>query len=262
MGIWDRLTGSALVSAVLGVSLLMSAPRASAQPALDPDAQAVLSAMTKYLGGLKSFSVEYSAADEVVTTDGQKLQFLHSGEITAQRPDKIRAVRRGAAGIAEIFLDGKQLTLFGKTANAYLQFDASSIDSAIDVVHNFGYDAPGADFLMSKPLDSSTTDITSGIHVGMAYIGGVEVHQLAFRGTDVDWQLWVTTGDKPLPLRYVITSKGIPGAPQFTLGMTNWKIEPQIDAAQFTFVPPSGARKLNPAAVAVNAVGDIVIKGQ
>ena len=25
-----------------------------------------------------------------------------------------------------------------------------------------------------------------------------EVHQLAFRGTDVDWQLWVTTGNKPL----------------------------------------------------------------
>jgi hypothetical protein len=67
-----------------------------------------------------------------------------------------------------------------------LKLDASSIDAAIAVLHKLGADAPGADLLASKPLDSSTTDITSGARVGMTFIDGIEVHQLAFRGADVD----------------------------------------------------------------------------
>jgi hypothetical protein len=158
------------VSALLAVCLLVLTPSARAQPTVDADAQGVLAAMSSYVGGLKSFSVDHFAVDEVVTPEGQKLQFFHSGEIMVQRPDKLYITRKGAAGAVEVFLDGKALTLFSKTANAYLKLDASSIEA----------DAPGADLLASKPLDSSTTDITSGAHVGMTFIDGIEVHQLAF----------------------------------------------------------------------------------
>lgn len=253
---------SILLSAALGLSALASHPDARAQQALDPDAQAVLGAMSKYLGGLKSFTVEYSAADEVITADGRKLQFLHSGEIALQRPGRLHAARKGAAGAAEIFLDGKTLFLYGNAANAFLQLDASSVDPAVDAVHKLGFDAPGADFLSDKPLDPSTTDMISGTHVGMTFVDGVEVHQLAFRGTDVDWQLWVTSGDKPLPVRYVVTTKSAASLPQFILEMRRWNVAPQIDAARFTFVMPQGATKLDPASVSVNAIGDLTIKGK
>jgi hypothetical protein len=255
-------TRSILVSAVMGLLILSGAPSADAQSAVDADAQSVLKSMSAYLGGLKNFSVEYSSVDEVVTPEGQKLQFLHSGEITVQRPNKLYAIRRGAAGVAEIFLDGTELALYAKGANAYLQLDAPSIDGALDVVHNLGFDAPGADLLASRPLDSSNTDMTSGAHIGMTYIDGIEVHQLAFRGKDVDWQLWVTAGDKPLPVRYVVTTKGIASSPQYTLQLRNWNTAPQIDAAHFTFTPPQGAKKLEPASVTVNAIGDMTIKGK
>ena len=259
---WFRFTGSGLLAAVLGLWVLGSTHHALAQPAIDPDAQKVLSAMSSYLGSLKGFSVEYAAVDEVVTPEGQKLQFLHSGDIIVQRPNKLYAIRKGAAGNSEIFLDGKTLALYSKNANAYLQLDESSIEQAVDTVHNLGFDAPGADLLAARPLDSSTTDVVSGDHVGMTYIDGVQVHQLAFRGKEVDWQLWVTTGDKPLPVRYVVTTKWFTGAPQFTLQLKNWNTSPQSDAARFTFAPPQGARKLDPASVAVNAIGDMTIKGK
>jgi hypothetical protein len=206
--------------------------------------------------------VEYSSVDEITTPESQKLQFLHSGKIVVRRPDKLYATREGAAGIAEVFLDAKGLTLFTKKANAYLQYDASSIDAAVDVVHNLGFDAPGADLLAPKPLDSSTTDVTSGTHIGMTIVNGAEVHQLAFHGKDVDWQLWVTTGDKPLPVRYVITTKTIASAPQYTLELKNWSAAAEIDAGQFAFTPPQGAKKLSPNSVSVNAIGDIAIKGE
>jgi len=251
-----------LVFAVIGLCTLALAPSARAQPAIDHDAQTVLAAMSSYLSGLKSFSVEYAAVDEIVTPKGEKLQFLHSGEIVVQRPDKLYAIRRGAAGTSELFLDGKELTLFSKNANAYLQLAASNIDAAVEAVHKLGFDAPGADLLTSKPLDSSTMDISSGAHIGMTFIDGVEVHQLAFRGADVDWQLWVTAGDKALPLRYVITTKSVAGAPQYTLELRNWNTAPQIDVARFTLVPLQGATKIDPNSVTVNAIGDLTVKSR
>jgi hypothetical protein len=255
-------TRAVSVSAVAGVCAFALPPTSGAQTNVDPDAQSVLAGVSNHLGGLGRFSVEYSAVDEVVTPEGQKLQFLHSGEIVVQRPDRLYATRRGAAGTAEVFLDGTGLTLFAAKANAYLHLAASGIDAAIGTVHNLGFDAPGADLLASKPLDSSTSDIASGAHIGMTSIDGVEVHQLAFRGAEVDWQLWVTAGDKPLPVRYVITTKAIAGAPQYTLQLRNWNAAPQIDAARFTFAPPQGARRLEPASVTVNAIGDMTVKGE
>lgn len=123
---WAYVAKTVSVTAVAAVCAL--APSARAQPAFDVNSQSVLTTMAQYVGGLQSFSTDYAAIDEVVTTEGQKLQFLHSGEVLVQRPNKLYVIRRGAAGEAELFLDGKTLTLYVKNANAYLQLDASSID--------------------------------------------------------------------------------------------------------------------------------------
>ncbi|WP_158287752.1 DUF2092 domain-containing protein [Falsiroseomonas bella] len=256
----SRVRTAALAAAVVAAGILGAPTSLRAQGAIDADARSVLDAMSKYLGGLRSFSVAYAAVDEVVTTEGQKLQFLHAGELLVQRPDRLHAVRRGAAGVAEMVLDSRELILFGREANAFLRLPAPSIAAAVEAVHRMGFDAPGADLLAERPLDSATTDIVSGAHVGMTFIDGVEVHQLAFRGAEVDWQLWVTSGDRPLPVRYVITTKTIPGGPQYTLQLTNWNVAPQADPARFVFTPPSGARQLDPASVTANAVGDMVIR--
>ena len=47
---------------------------------------------------------------------------LHSGQLTLQRPDRFHAVRRGATGTVEMFLDGSRLTLFAEAAKAYCSF--------------------------------------------------------------------------------------------------------------------------------------------
>lgn len=260
VGAWSGLRTAAPVAA-LAVACVLAAPAAPrAQDGVDADARGVLSAMSAYLGGLRSFSVDYAAVDEVVTTDGQRLQFLHSGGFTVQRPDRLRATRRGAAGTAEMVLDGKDLVMFGRDANAYLRLPAPSIAAAVETMHRLGFDAPGADLLADRPLDSATTDVTSGVHVGMTSIDGAEVHHLAFRGTEVDWQLWVMAGERPLPLRYVITSTSVAGGPQYTLDLRNWNVAPAADPARFVFAPPAGARQLDPSSVTVNVIGDMVIR--
>ncbi len=256
------VTKFALAAGFLLVLGAGSVPQAKADPVLDADTQQVLSAMSTYLGGLASFSVDYATADEVLTTDGQKLQFLHGGSMTLRRPGQMHATRKGAAGSADIVLDGKTITLFGKQANAYVQIPAASIDEGVDAIHKLGFDAPGADLIVSKPFDLSTADINTGVHVGMTFIDGIEAHQLAFRGSEVDSQLWVAAGDKPVPLRYVVTTKWTTAAPQFTLELHNWNLAPAIDGTAFSFTPPAGATALDPASVTANAIGDMTIKGK
>jgi hypothetical protein len=248
--------------AMLCVCLLGASMPGQAQGRLDDDARRVLSELITSLNGLERFSVEYSAVDEVVTQEGEKLQFLHSGVITVQRPDRVYAQRRGAAGAAELFFNGQTVSMFGQEAQAYLQLPASSIVAAVDAVRALGFDAPGADLILPNPFDDATTDLRAGVHVGMTFIDGVEVHHLAFRGQEVDWQIWVTAGTRALPLRYVITTTTLPSRPQYTLQLRNWNVAQQIAAGRFEFTPPPGARRVEPSAVTVSPIGDMILRTQ
>jgi hypothetical protein len=97
MELWSQFTKAVSVSALLAVCVLTLTPSARAQPTIDADAQSVLEAMSNYVGGLKSFSVDHFAVDEVITAEGQKLQFLHSGEIMVQRPGSAATALRPLA---------------------------------------------------------------------------------------------------------------------------------------------------------------------
>lgn len=244
---------------------MAQAPAASAPPAaaeIDADARGVLAAVSRTLDGLGRFSFEYAAVDEVITNEGDRLQFLHSGTMLVQRPDHLQATRRGAAGEARIVLDGAHLWLFAQQANAYVRVPATTIAAAIDAVRDLGADAPGADLLAERPFGLEVSDIVRGVHIGMTAIDGVEVHHLAFRGAQVDWQLWVTAGDRPLPLRYVVTAKTVAGMPQYTVQLRNWNLAPPADATRFAFTPPAGARQVEPSDVTVNAIGDLAIRAR
>jgi hypothetical protein len=242
-----------LVTLALACSPLQGA---FAQADIEEDAAKVLGEMSEYLGSLQRFSVDYDVETEVVSYDGQKLQFASSGEIEVQRPDKLHASRKGAVAEFELILDGKVLSLFGKKVNAFYQVPAATIDEAINLLRNdVGFDAPGADLLSEKPLQQTETDTTSGTHVGMAFLNGVEVHHLAFRGKEVDWQLWVSEGKNPLPLKYVITSKWVTASPEYSIEFRNWNTSPSIDGASFVFTTPKDAKKLE--TFSVDAVGEI-----
>ena len=70
-----------------------------------------------------------------------------------------------------------------------------------------------------------------------------ECEHLAFRGPDTDWQIWIETGVKPVPRKYVITSKTIAGAPQYTLKIREWKTDANAEA-DFSFKAPADATKV------------------
>lgn len=230
------------MAAGIGSAIL---PPAQAQD-LDPQATEVLQAMSDYLEGLSTFSVNADVDFEVVARTGQKLQLSSYINLTLQRPNGLYIRRQGSLADAEIFFDGSTLTVLGRNLNAYAQRPVSgTIDDAIRVFEGeSGIPAPGADFMFADPYATLSEGVTESHYLGTAFINGVEVHHLAFREADVDWQLWVQTGDQPLPLKYVITTKWVTGAPQYELRLRDWDTNPQIPSGRFTFVAPAGTTQL------------------
>jgi hypothetical protein len=80
-------------------------------------------------------------------------------------------------------------------------------------------------------------------HIGQGVVDGVECEHLAFRGPETDWQIWIEPGAKPVPRKYVITSKTIAGAPQYTLKIKDWKTDANAEG-DFAFKAPADATKV------------------
>ena len=250
--------GRSMVAAVLVLAAgLGSLPAAVAAADIDPEAERVLRAMSTHLEGLRTFSFSSEIDNELINLEGQKLQLSGSGKAIFQRPSRFYMSRQGMFSDMEMIYDGEKVTLHGKRQNAYMQLPVSgATDDAIRTLEQvIGLDFPGADLLLSDLFSILSDGIESSRYIGVVDIGGVECHHLAFREDKFDWQLWVSTGDEPLPIKYVITSKWMTGAPQFSLRLRDWNQDPMIKADRFDFSPPAEARRLE--TLEVNEMGEL-----
>ncbi len=237
IGQWVAATMLALLS------ILAVAPRVQAQ---ENDALKILKAMSDYLTSQSGFSAEFDVDLEVITPDLQKIQFTSSGKVILSRPDKLRAQRLGGYSDVELVFDGQMLTLADRYRKVFGQVEAAgSVDQLIDRLRqDLGIEMPGGDLLLSKVYDELTSRVIDAKHIGRGIVDGVECEHLAFRNADTDWQIWIELGDRPVPRKYVITSKTLAAAPQYTLQIHKWTFEPALGADAFRFTPSEGAKKV------------------
>jgi hypothetical protein len=232
----------AFFSVATAVLLLAAAP-----PAHADDSAMILKSMTDYLASQKTLSASFDSSIEVITPEIEKIQFTSSGQIKMSRPDKLRVRRTGGYADVELVYDGKTISIYGNNAKAYVQAEVpGTVDQMIDAVQaRAGVGLPGTDLLLSDAYEVLTATVIDGKHIGTGVVDGVECEHLAFRTSDADWQIWIETGAKPVPHKYVITSKTLAGAPQYTLQIRDWKTDAFADPDTFAFKPPAGATKVD-----------------
>ena len=224
------------------------APAGSAQDnSIDPEAINLLRRSTDYVAGLKQFRFEATSAVEIVTRDGQKLQYEHRVAITVKRPNKIRSDRVGELIKQAVYYDGKSLSMNLPDDGYYATAAApDTLDAALDFARDqLGIIAPGADFLYKNAFERLSVGLTSAAFIGEAVVAGVRCDHLAFRNAEVDWQVCIEQGAKPLPRKIVITSKKMPQAPEFIAVISKWDMAPKVTDAMFAFTPPKGAQKID-----------------
>ena len=224
-----------------------TAPAAPAQPAanpVDPASIQALKDMGAHLQTLKRFQVSTDLMGERVLADGQKLMHSARAELDVERPNKLRARMSSARTERILFYDGKTVTLYTPGQKSY---SSIAFTDNLGVLENrleerYGIQIPLSDLFAwgtpAAPLDK----IESAMNAGQDFIGEALCDHYAFRQGQIDWQIWITTGSKPLPLKIVITNRADDARPQ-SVSVLDWNLKPTFTDAVFKFTPPKGVTK-------------------
>lgn len=232
----------------ISIGLLVSSASLNAQsPAIDPVAADRLEQSMNFLAGQQKFEVRASMASDVVLDSEQKIQYDSSGVLSIQRPNKLHAHRTGELVEQDFVYDGETLTLYSPVKKYYATVAApDNLDDMLDFsMDTLGIVAPAADLLYSNAYPGLMQNVVSGFVVGEVELNGVICDHLAFRAGLVDWQIWIAQGDRPLPMKMVITTLDVPNAPQFSVVMTDWKLDPLFMQGKFNFKAPKDATQID-----------------
>jgi hypothetical protein len=213
---------------------------------VEPDADRTLRRMADYLSSLRSFTVQSSSVDEVVLSSGEKVQVAADSQVSVERPNRLRSEQLGSARGMAFWYDGTTMTLYCRATNTYGASPAPpTLDATIDEARKrFEIEAPGADLLFSHPYDILTEQVTGGKVIGRESVDGIPATHLAFEGQEVDWQVWVEDGARPLPLRFSITTKTMKEQPEFAVQLSHWEPQARLADSVFSFQPPAGAKRV------------------
>jgi hypothetical protein len=230
------------------VCLLAGAGPAAAAPpeqTRDPAALAALSAMGAYLRSITTMRIIGEVTTDDVIGDNQKVQLTSTVELMARRPDRLRANASGDRENQQMYFDGKQFTLYQPSLQYYASFQAPpTLAGLVDVAEQrYGVDLPLADLFAWGTDRSRPQDIITATRVGTSTIKGTACDHYAFHQADIDWQVWIQQGERPLPRKLVITTTTERSQPQYSVVYT-WDLSPQIPAQAFTFTPPAGAQRI------------------
>ncbi len=243
------------MSALLGLLLVSCPAVASAEQATDtskePDPLVVLRQMCDYLKSLQQFSFHSEVADDEVYLGGKKLQYGINMETYVKRPDTVRVNAVGDLVNKQFYLNGETLTLYDRDKNVYATMQVpADIESALEKAHKeFGLRVALTDLASPRLWEHASSKIEHSLYVGESNVRGVPCHHLSFDGSDVQFQVWIDTGKKPLPLKVVFTHKNLEGSPQWTAYLSDWKTAPHLADVLFKFTPPRGVQKIEFAAV-------------
>jgi hypothetical protein len=121
----------------------------------------------------------------------------------------------------------------------------ANLDAAIDAAHDqFGIDLPLVDLAVSDPYRNALARVERGRYFGVVPVLGVDCHHLAFTRDNIDWQVWIEDGPRPLIRKFVINHKNEAGAPEFTALIRDWNFVDRISEGDFFFEPPPGTTKV------------------
>jgi hypothetical protein len=221
-------------------------------PVIEPKAMDALRKMGAFLQTLNAFEVNFKVSKDEILESGQKIMVDGTSTLTVQGHDRLHFSTKidEAHRDLQFFYDGKTFTIYGNTNKFYASVPApATIHELLDVAQErYDIELPFRDLFIWGTDQADVAVIQSAIYIGPTKIDGVLCDHFAFRNADVDWQIWIQQGEKPLPRKLVITTMDEEQHPQYVSNMS-WNLSPNINNKAFTFVPPKDAHKIEFAVV-------------
>lgn len=244
-----------LTAALIGAATTASVPAraqtpapAATQQALDPAVAEALRRMSATLAGAPSLTVRYTGLREAALLPGRDQQITLSATVAVgiRRPGQLAALVGSDRGSFRLWYDGTTVTLLSLTANAYARTDArGDLETLFDALEErLGVEIPMRDLLAADPYAVLTGIPTAGVHVGRTVVNGALCEHYALRNSEVDWQVWIAVGARPVPCRLVVMDRTAPGSPRSILEFQDWNLTPRLGDSTFNFVAPANAQQV------------------
>ena len=155
---------------------------------------------------------------------------------TAWRP-------RPAADLGNFTLsyDGAAVTLFTPAQNVYA---AGPLDRDLEravawVEERLGIEIPVRPLLAADPYAAlMAAGPTTGMLVGRSFVRDTAVDHFALRNPSADWEIWLETSRRALPLRVSVVQREEGGGTRMTMEFSDWNLAPRLTDRDFVFVPP------------------------
>ncbi len=213
---------------------------------IDSEAIRLLRHMGKYIGAAREFSFRADITDDAVLSNGQKIQNGGIANVEVRRPNKLHVRYSGDERRTQVFYDGKNFTILDMAKLVYTKTDVPpTIDAAVDKIFSqYGFSVPIADLVYEYPFRILIENVETGFMVGRTLIDGKPTFHLAFSQSEIDWQIWIEDGPRPLPRKLLITYKNEIGSPQYTAVLSSWNFQPRLSEAFAEFHPPSESQEI------------------
>ncbi len=246
----------AVTNVPVAAPVATAAVAAVSAPAPDPRVGKVLMALATHLQSSRRFRCDVSF---LITSgmEGMKQEISATYALAAEKPNLL-ALRhlRGMAGNS-VICNGKQLFTYSPVLNRYEENEAPrSFEQLSQGVGPMSGNMLFVDNLLRDDVYASIMEgVTKVSYLGKETLEGQECEHLKFIQDQFDWDLWVSTGLKPVVIQvFSDMTKGLSslsgeGIPDKGMKMTvlnrfsNWQIEGVLPAGTFEFKPPPGARK-------------------
>jgi len=215
------------------------------QATVDPNAVDALKKMSRYLMSLNTVEINSTASIDMVTADGQRIQFDGTSDYKVKRPGFVIHFVSDAKS-RDFYYDGRQFTMYSPNLGYYATVDAPATNrEVLDKIYDrYGIRLPLEDlFRWNDVGNDRAKNFKSAMMIGPATLDGAKTMHYAFREPEVDWEVWIQDGDQPLPRKLSIVDRTDPSHPTFTARLS-WTINPTFKDSDFTFTPGADAKKI------------------
>lgn len=234
-----------LKSIWLGLALIPLSVAALASDASDskvnPKVVAKAVEMGKHLRSLQKAEVTAKVTHDVALESGHKIQAQGTSQMVFADKNKLYMNIDSENITREYFYDGKKLTQYSPNLQYYTTVDVAgnTLEMLNQVEKYYGLQLPLKALFQLGSDQAELSKLTLAAYVGPSKINGQVCDHLAFSQPGVDWQLWVSRAEKPLPCKLVITKTDESSQPQTSQTFT-WNLNPKVAASEFTFKPGKG----------------------
>jgi len=206
----------------------------------DPKAVEVLNNMAAYTASMDRFVITGETRTDARLDVGVIISNSRESQLFVDRSGSLVVSSFDGVDTSEIYIHDGMLTVFSCKHNYYARTKApENLEAALHfALDEFDVETPLMDFVFADALSHLLDDQDTVIYLtDKSRIRGVDCHHIIVRGPEVDLQLWVEEGDRPVPRKILITSILEAGSPRH-YAFLDWSLQTDLEPAIFEFDAP------------------------